>query len=270
MKTMKLSGAALVYAVTELGAEEIHGMEDPFLGMTEPEIADAAAQARLELDRSGYGEMKLDGGFQLSRDAEPLLDIAAVPDFFLQIRSGRKGGSVRGQVIYGKGGNLARLEEEAGCLRLEECSAEEALAGILRMTGPLDGTDGRSLNGQKEILLSAAEIRRAAEASARGDEPSADAILAASCGQQDMRRAVLDGLNGLADSMMAVYIGLRTNGKASSLAVIHSLSGAVLLETADASAETWSLSPAALSGIEEKLRLWLRSSGADKEAADEG
>ena len=143
MERSRLSIRALVVLASELGAEHLFGVRDPFMMMDHEEIRAAYEVCLEELEQSGAITRQFEGAAIVRGDLRRLIEICAECDLYLTVDAVNCGQAEPSVVLYRQGscwaqltkdGELASLTgaadgeiEELALARLMECcKAQEA------------------------------------------------------------------------------------------------------------------------------------------------
>lgn len=143
MERSRLSIRALVVLASELGAEHLFGVRDPFMMMDHEEIRAAYEVCLEELEQSGAITRQFEGAAIVRGDLRRLIEICAECDLYLTVDAVTCGQAEPSVVLYRQGscwaqltkdGELASLTgaadgeiEELALARLMECcKAQEA------------------------------------------------------------------------------------------------------------------------------------------------
>ena len=143
MERSRLSIRALVVLASELGAEHLFGVRDPFMMMDHEEIRAAYEVCLEELEQSGAITRQFEGAAIVRGDLRRLFEICAECDLYLTVDAVNCGQAEPSVVLYRQGscwaqltkdGELASLTgaadgeiEELALARLMECcKAQEA------------------------------------------------------------------------------------------------------------------------------------------------
>ena len=143
MERSRLSIRALVVLASELGAEHLFGVRDPFMMMDHEEIRVAYEVCLEELEQSGAITRQFEGAAIVRGDLRRLIEICAECDLYLTVDAVNCGQAEPSVVLYRQGscwaqltkdGELASLTgaadgeiEELALARLMECcKAQEA------------------------------------------------------------------------------------------------------------------------------------------------
>ncbi len=82
MNVIKLDAKEFAYIAYLLGADELYGLKDPFLGLRSDEIIQTTTIMQVELEQKGILELDFLGGQQVNQQAAELVSICAFCDTY--------------------------------------------------------------------------------------------------------------------------------------------------------------------------------------------
>lgn len=113
MERSRLSIRALVVLASELGAEHLFGVRDPFMMMDHEEIRAAYEVCLEELEQSGAITRQFEGAAIVRGDLRRLIEICAECDLYLTVDAVNCGQAEPSVVLYRQGSCWAQLTRMA-------------------------------------------------------------------------------------------------------------------------------------------------------------
>ena len=130
MERSRLSIRALVVLASELGAEHLFGVRDPFMMMDHEEIRAAYEVCLEELEQSGAITRQFEGAAIVRGDLRRLIEICAECDLYLTVDAVNCGQAEPSVVLYRQGSCWAQLTKDAASK-----ATRDALAAAIKKAG---------------------------------------------------------------------------------------------------------------------------------------
>lgn len=255
MNEMQMNAQELLYLSSQLGATEFFGIADPFMGMSPEEIRGAIAKAQISLDEKGLVQMNFDGSFQITEAAADIARVCALCDAYLSAEF-VIGGRASRQILYFLGREMVLLLPGGDSLLLRRCGLDGAIESVRAVMAKSE-IHGATEPGLPETIpfdvLAASQ-----KALCAGERGKAEELLVPHCGNERLRRILLEGFGQTSDFCNLMLTNFKANS-VTGIMCVNAPSGLAGITKSETDEFCWTVSTLSPEELEKRIQAQIQA-----------